>query len=124
MVDTTNPISTRDDFTIWQQNLRKSSGAWKHLIKNLDPETYDLACIQEPYLNPVNLANTSNLRAHWDVIYPTDHHSSPTRTQVIMLINKRLSKNNWHSKPIKSSNVMSIELTGEFGKVSIYNIYN
>lgn len=64
MVDTTNPISTRDDFTIWQQNLRKSSGAWEHLIKNLDPETYDLACIQEPYLNPINLANASNLRAH------------------------------------------------------------
>jgi hypothetical protein len=58
------------------------------MVKSLDPDKYDLACIQEPYLNPVNLANTSNLRSFWDVIYPTDHHSSPDLTKVIMLVNK------------------------------------
>ncbi|KIK34521.1 hypothetical protein CY34DRAFT_32980, partial [Suillus luteus UH-Slu-Lm8-n1] len=109
---------------VWQQNLRKSPNAWEHMLKNLDPEKYDLACIQEPALNPVNLANASNLRSYWDVIYPSDHNSGTDRTQVIMLVNKRLSKNNWHIIPIKSPNVMAIELTGQFGKVRIYNIYN
>ncbi|KAG2755207.1 hypothetical protein P692DRAFT_20717662 [Suillus brevipes Sb2] len=94
------------------------------MLKNLNPHVYDIACIQEPYLNPVNLANASNLRQYWDVIYPTDHHANPERSQTIILVNKRLSKNNWHIIPLKSANVMAIELTGAFGKVCIYNIYN
>jgi len=109
---------------IWQQNLRKSNGAWEHLLRNLDPEVYDIACIQEPFLNPVNLVNASNLRQFWYIVYPTDHHTTPTRSQMIMLVNKRLSKNNWHIVPIKSPNVMAVELMGNFGKVRIYNIYN
>jgi hypothetical protein len=94
------------------------------MSRNLDPEVYDIACMQDLFLNPVNLANASNLRQFWDVIYPTDHHTTPGRSQTIMLINKRLSKNNWHIVPLKSTNVMAIELMGDFGKVHIYKIYN
>jgi len=62
MEDTTQQTpSTRQNLKIWQQNLRKSNGAWEHMLRNLDPESFDIACIQEPYLNPVNLANASNL---------------------------------------------------------------
>ncbi|KAG2064526.1 hypothetical protein BDR04DRAFT_941680, partial [Suillus decipiens] len=93
------------------------------MLHNLDPNHYDLACIQEPFLNPINLTNASNLRAFWDVIYPSDHHSSTTQSQVIILVNKKLLKNNWHIVPIKSPNIMALELTGHFGKVCIYNVY-
>ena len=117
-----NPPST--DFKIWQQNLWKSPNAWEHMLKNLDPKTYDLACIQEPYLNPVGLANASNLRRYWDVIYPTNHHSNPERSQSILLVNKNLSKNNWHIVLLDTPNITAIELNGDFGKVRIYNIYN
>ncbi|KAG2108668.1 uncharacterized protein F5147DRAFT_576667 [Suillus discolor] len=85
---------------------------------------YDITCIQEPYLNPVKLANASNLRQYWGVLYLSNHHSSPDRMQVIMLVNKKLSKNNWHIVMIKSPNVMVVELVGDFGKVCMYNIYN
>ncbi|KIK37783.1 hypothetical protein CY34DRAFT_92142, partial [Suillus luteus UH-Slu-Lm8-n1] len=94
------------------------------MLRSLDLNEFDLVCIQEPFLNPINLANTSNLRTYWDVLYPTDHHTSPNRMQVIILVNKRLSKNNWHIIPIKSSNVMALEFTGTFSKVRVYNIYN
>ncbi|KAG2120460.1 Endonuclease/exonuclease/phosphatase [Suillus discolor] len=124
MTDSANNAPSRDDLKIWQQNLCKSPNAWEHMLKNLDPESYDLTCIQDPYLNPVNLANTSNLRSYWDVIYPSGHNSGTSCTQVIMLVNKHLSNNNWHIIPIKSLNVMAIELTGQFGKVRIYNTYN
>ncbi|KAG1851430.1 hypothetical protein DFJ58DRAFT_728870 [Suillus subalutaceus] len=107
----------RTNFRIWQQNLQTSSHAWEHLLKNLNPNTFDLACIQEPFLNPVNLANASNLKCYWDVLYPTTHHTNQDRTQVIILINKKISKNQWHMIPIQSANVMALELTGEFGKV-------
>ncbi|KAJ8584196.1 hypothetical protein M405DRAFT_747457, partial [Rhizopogon salebrosus TDB-379] len=93
------------------------------MLKNLDPHTYDLACIQEPYLNPVGLANTSNLQRYWDVIYPSNHHANPERSQTILLVNKKLSKNNWHIIPLDTPNITAIELNGAFGKVRIYNIY-
>ncbi|KAG1759512.1 hypothetical protein EDD22DRAFT_782425, partial [Suillus occidentalis] len=85
---------------------------------------YNIACIQEPYLNPVKLANASNLGCFWDVLYPTNHHNSPDHTQTIILVNKRLSKNKWHTIKINSSNIMAIEILGDFGKVHIYNVYN
>lgn len=85
--------AARKDFKIWQQNLRKSAYAWEHIIRNLDPNIYDLACIQEPYLNPVNLANALNLRQFWDILYPMDHHTNTRHSQMIMLVNKKLSKN-------------------------------
>ncbi|KAG2051729.1 hypothetical protein BDR06DRAFT_889424, partial [Suillus hirtellus] len=114
----------RDNFKIWQQNLRKSLNAWEHMLHNLDPNVYDMACIQEPYFNPINLANTSTLGRFWDVIYPSNHHSHAARSQTLILVNKCISKNNWHIIPINSPNVMAIELTGQFSKVHIYNIYN
>ncbi|KIK45267.1 hypothetical protein CY34DRAFT_41396, partial [Suillus luteus UH-Slu-Lm8-n1] len=42
----------------------------------------------------------------------------------ILLVNKKISKNTWHIIPLESPNVTAIELTGNFGKVHIYNIYN
>ncbi|KAG1767211.1 hypothetical protein EDD22DRAFT_773247 [Suillus occidentalis] len=112
------------DFKIWQQNLCKSSSTWEHMLQNLNPNTYDLKCIQEPFFNQIGLANTSNLRCYWDIIYPTNHHLNPERLQCILLVNKKLFKNNWHIIPLDSSNITVIELNGNFGKVRIYNIYN
>jgi len=120
----TNDNLNRSDLKIWQQNLCKSPNVWEHLLKNLNPDMYDLACIQEPFLNAVNLANTSNLNRFWDIIYPTDHHSQLERSQTLLLVNKRLSKNHWQTIPLHSPNVIAIEITGTFGKVHIYNIYN
>lgn len=94
------------------------------MLQILNPESYDLACIQEPYLNVVGLANASNLKRFWDVIYPTNHHSNPECSQTILLVNKKLSKNNWHIIPLDSPNITAIEIHGDFRKVHIYNIYN
>jgi hypothetical protein len=59
--DPTAQRQQRTDFKIWQQNLRKSTNTWEHLLKNLNPNKFDMACIQEPFLNPMNLANASSL---------------------------------------------------------------
>lgn len=94
------------------------------MLQTLNPKSYDLACIQEPYLNVVGLANASNLKRFWDVIYPTNHHSNPECSQTILLVNKKLSKNNWHIILLDSPNITAIEIHGDFRKVHIYNIYN
>jgi hypothetical protein len=84
----TNDNLNRSDLKIWQQNLHKSPNTWEHLLKNLNPNMYDLACIQKPFLNTVNLTNTSNLNHLWDIIYPTNHHSQLERLQTLLLVNK------------------------------------
>ncbi|KAG1889175.1 hypothetical protein F4604DRAFT_1515172, partial [Suillus subluteus] len=82
---------------------------------------YDLAIIQEPYLNQVNLAPSSS---RWDTIYPTLHGDNGAEcTNSIILVNKRLSKNTWKIVPLKSSNAMAIKLQGNFGRILIFNVY-
>jgi hypothetical protein len=88
LMSNTNDNLNRSDLKIWQQNLHKSPNVWEHLLKNLNPDTYDLACIQEPFLNTINHANASNLNRFWDIIYPTDYHSQLERLQTLLLVNK------------------------------------
>ncbi|KAG1908669.1 uncharacterized protein F5891DRAFT_902665, partial [Suillus fuscotomentosus] len=81
----------------------------------------NIAIIQEPYLNPVNLTLSSS---HWDIIYPTMHGDMRVEhTNSIILVNKKISKNTRKIISFKSSNVATIELKGNFGRISIFNVY-
>lgn len=119
---TNNNELARTNLRIWQQNLHTAQAAHEHMLRNLHPEHYDIAIIQEPYLNPVNLALCSS---RWDIIYPTTHgDTGAERTNSIILVNKKISKNTWKIIPFKNSNVTAIELRGNFGRISIFNVYN
>jgi hypothetical protein len=119
---TSKPNERRKTLRIWQQNLNKAKNTQQHLLRNLDPQKYDIAAIQEPVINYVNLT-TSN--SHWNIIYPTTHHTANAkRTKSIILINKRISKDHWRMLPMESPDITAIELSGEFGNLRIYNIYN
>jgi exonuclease III len=112
----------RKTLRIWQQNLNKAKNAQQHLLCNLDPQKYNITAIQELVINYVNLT-TSN--PHWNIIYPTTHHTTNTkRTRSIMLVNKRISKDHWRTLPMESPDITAMELSGEFGKLRIYNVYN
>lgn len=52
---------------IWQQNLNKSPVAQLHFLNSLDPTLYDIAAIQEPYLDFQGLTRASS---RWRVHYP------------------------------------------------------
>ncbi|KAF8836918.1 hypothetical protein BDN67DRAFT_863872, partial [Paxillus ammoniavirescens] len=82
---------------------------------------YDLAVIQEPFINCVNLT-TNNSR--WNVIYPTCHNTTnATRTQLVILVNINLSKDHWKTIPVDEPNITAIEILRESGSLRIYNIY-
>ncbi|KAG1787233.1 uncharacterized protein HD556DRAFT_1247201, partial [Suillus plorans] len=86
------------------------------MFRDLDPDSYDIACIQEPYINPVNLAPGNS---RWEAIYPSCHGSNgaqPSRS-------KKISKNSWRIIPFDHADVTVIELSGPFGKILLYNIY-
>jgi hypothetical protein len=73
---THNNETDRTYLRIWQQNLHTVQAAHEHMLRNLNPETYDLAIIKEPSLNPVNLAPSSSPS---DIIFPTTHGDSGGR---------------------------------------------
>ena len=92
------------------------------MLQDPNPTHYDLALIQEPVINFVNLT-TSN--SQWNVVYPSTHNKEHAkRTRSVILVNKNLSKDSWHSIPIDSPDITAIELNGTFGCLHIYNIYN
>ncbi|KAI9569830.1 hypothetical protein HD554DRAFT_2019714, partial [Boletus coccyginus] len=112
----------RSSICIWQQNLNKSNTTQQRFLSNLNPNIYDVATIQEPTINYVNLTVTN---PRWNTIYPTVHETKDaTHMRSVILVNKNLSKDSWRTIPIKSLDITAIELTGDWGKVHIYNVYN
>ncbi|KIK76604.1 hypothetical protein PAXRUDRAFT_110044, partial [Paxillus rubicundulus Ve08.2h10] len=52
---------------VWQQNLNKARSAQQDMLRDLDPDKFDLAVIQEPVINLINLTTTNSW---WNIIYP------------------------------------------------------
>ncbi|KIK76603.1 hypothetical protein PAXRUDRAFT_94048, partial [Paxillus rubicundulus Ve08.2h10] len=42
----------------------------------------------------------------------------------LILVNKQVLKDHWQMIPLNMPDVTTIELTGTFGRIQIYNIYN
>ena len=92
------------------------------MLRNLDPEEYDVALIQEPVINTVNLTIAN---PKWNVVYPTTHNRDrATRTRSVILVNKLISKDNWQIVPVDSPDVSAIEIQSDSGNTRIYNVYN
>ena len=92
------------------------------MLRSLDPNKFDIALIQEPVLNKVNLTMTN---PRWNVIYPSCHNKDcEARTRSVILINKNISKDVWRVIPTHSPDVTALEIKGDFGKIQIYNVYN
>ncbi|KAG2051751.1 DNase I-like protein [Suillus hirtellus] len=91
---------------IWQQNLNTSSDA-QHCILSRPSAArdWDIIAIQEPTID-----TKGNTRAtpDWHVVYPMH----------------RYTQANWRQLPFPSADVVIIQFTGPFGKLTILNIYN
>ncbi|KAG1809792.1 uncharacterized protein HD556DRAFT_1223616, partial [Suillus plorans] len=82
---------------------------------------WDVIVIQEPYINFLRNTHTN---PHWHVIYPTQHFThSQQRTRSITLINAKLDTNSWKQIPFPSSDIVAIQLSGHYGRCTIFNIY-
>ncbi|EPQ55663.1 hypothetical protein GLOTRDRAFT_17648, partial [Gloeophyllum trabeum ATCC 11539] len=102
--------------------LNKSMNANLDLINHprlhLD---WDLILIQEPYLDFLNNTRASH---NWRVVYPTNHGSSPQHTRSVILVNSRLSTNDWRQLDFPHPDVTVLHLSGAIGTLTIFNIYN
>ena len=60
----------------------------------------------------------------WVTIYPTTHQKPNMNTRAVTLICMSLNLDTWEQIDFPSGDVVVIQLHGEWGKVTIVNIYN
>lgn len=106
---------------IWQQNVNKSLTSQLDLLQSLGARDFDLAIIQEPYIDYLNLTRSN---PYWSVIYPTKHHDKTGLTRSIILVNTRLTTNCWTQLPVDSTDITAIQIESEDITLRIFNIYN
>ncbi|PSR73744.1 hypothetical protein PHLCEN_2v10434 [Hermanssonia centrifuga] len=89
----------------------------------LDPDKYELALIQEPYIDWLGLTRAN---PKWSVIYPTGHRDKASKDKMrsVILVNKRISTNDWDEVDCDSTDVTVIRLRTPSGPLYIFNIYN
>ena len=106
---------------ICQQNVNKSLVAQSDILHQLDPNIYDIAAIQELYLNH-NHNTCTNL--HWYTVYPKEHYTVPYKTRSIMLVNMHMATDSWAQVNFSMSGMTVIQIQMVAGNVLIINTYN
>ena len=81
----------------------------------------NLIALQEPAISGFGLSIASR---DWMPIYPSKHSDNPHNTRAIMLIRADVSTENWNQIDFPSSDVTVVPMTGQWGKITIFNIYN
>jgi hypothetical protein len=106
---------------IYQLNCNGSNDCQLTMLHDLRADTYDLVMIQEAY---IAFNGVSRATSPWRVIYPRRHFIEPQKTCSIILVNKVLSTDHWEELPIDSSDISAMRITGPFGNLRIFNVYN
>ena len=91
------------------------------LLDSLRKNLCDICAIQEPY---IDFQGQSRANGQWYMIYPPIHSTTPKDTRSILLINTNLLTNVWKQIPIEHPDITAVKISGNFGKLWIFNIYN
>jgi len=116
-----NNTNSPNQLRIYQLNCNASNDAQLIMLNSLNPNDWDIIALQEPY---IDFNGVTRATPPWRVVYPSRHYVAPQETRSVMLINKKLATNHWEALPLNSSDLTAIRLSGEFGHVHVFNIYN
>ena len=106
---------------IWQQNTRKSLYAQQYILST-NPSLFDLILIQEPWID-----SQGNIRGnhHWCILCPSNKHlDGQPSTRSIILVNTNISTDSYTALDIPNNDITAIQLKGEFGHCTLFNVYN
>ena len=120
-----DPANREDNTTkikILQINLNKSEKAHLDIINDKVSSKYDLMLIQEPYTTQFNAIRTP---ANFRPIFPSNRFQDEATTRSVIWVNKKLETKNWKILDVQNTrDITAIQLQGDYGKISIFNIYN
>ena len=130
MADTTNERNKVDTLTrspntisIWQQNVNRSSTCQHDLISSvvLTGKGVDIVALQEPSISKFGTTVASR---DWILIYPSTHGTEPHNTRSIILIRSNILTEQWKQVDYPSGDVTIMQLSGSWGELTLFNIYN
>ena len=122
--DRNNPLTSNPKtITIWQQNVNRSRTCQHDLISSaaLARRGIDIVALQEPALTNFGMTIASR---DWVPVYPSTHSTNPSKTRSIILIRNNILTENWKQVDFPSGDVTVVQLTGSWGDLTLYNIYN
>ena len=105
---------------IWQQNLNRSAEAQADLLHSANPDEFDILALQEPYIDFLNLTRATG---HWRVVYPATHHRGKERSRSVLLVNAKISTNEWSPVAVPSPDITAITLVAGGHKIHLFNMY-
>jgi len=113
----------KNKISIWQQNINKSPACQHDLLSSnkLTSMNIDVIALQEPAI--IN-ASRSIAAREWISVYPTLHLNNPEKTRSLLLIQAQISTDSWNQLDFLSSDVTVVQFTSEWGKLTLFNIYN
>ncbi|KAJ7118525.1 hypothetical protein C8R43DRAFT_817604, partial [Mycena crocata] len=81
---------------------------------------YDIALIQEPY---IDFRGVGRANRRFASIYPPSHTPNHRATRSVIFIGTQLPSASWTAIPIQSPDVTAVEIWGNYGTIRIFNIY-
>jgi Endonuclease-reverse transcriptase len=107
---------------ILQINLNKSERAHLDIINERVSNKYNIILIQEPHATSFNNIRTP---ANFRPVFPSNRFKDNTTIRSVIWVNKHLETKNWKIIDVpNTSNITAIQLSGTYGKITIFNIYN
>ena len=108
---------------IWQQNVNKSRACQHNLLSNnhLINEGVNIIALQEPAIDHQGFTLAAR---DWVPVYPPLHQKTERTTRSIIFVRADLSSDSWKQLDFPSTDVTAIQIKGEWGKLTIINVYN
>ena len=121
-----NPVTGRlrkNNLKLWQHNINKSRLCQHDLISSgkLTRWDIDIVALQEPSINGFGQTVASK---DWKTIYPSTHAKNPEDTRSVILIRDNILTDEWEQIEFPSGDVTAMRIKGNWGKLTIFNIYN
>ena len=116
---TKRPIPLR----IFQINLNKSQTAHLEIINVIESNKWDIVLVQEPHM--INKFNAIRTPTNYRPIFPDDRGRNDKHIRSVIWVSTALETKNWKIVSVPGTNdITAIQLNGEYGKLTIFNIYN
>ena len=117
-----HPDNQEVKIRIMQCNLNKSERAHLDIINERVSQKYDIMLIQEPYTTKFNAIRAP---ANFRPVYPRNRKDAEAQVRSAIWVNRHLETKNWKILDIQDTcDITAIQLSGEYGKVTIINVYN
>jgi ribonuclease HI len=118
----TQANTTTTSLRILQLNLNKSEKAHLELFNNVGKD-WDIVLLQEPHI--INNFNAIRTPTNYRPVFPEDRGRNGATVRSVIWVSSEIDTASWEIINVPNTNdITAIQLKGEYGKLTIINVYN